>query len=64
MCNKMVPAADLRAFRNNFLNKTSAYSIQSLNGFVHNPYQLPTRDALLAGWEAVLPVLVATYGEA
>ena len=57
-----VPPGDLRPFRNNFLNKTSPYSIQSLNGFVHNPYQLPTADALRAGWEAVLPVLVATYG--
>ena len=59
-----VPAGDLRAFRNNFLNRTSAYSIQSLNGFVHNPYQLPTADALRAGWEAALPVLIATYGTA
>ena len=57
-----VPKNDLRAFQNNFLNKTSAYSIQSLNGFVHNPYHLPTASALRAGWEAVLPVLIATYG--
>ena len=57
-----VPASDLRPFRNNFLNRASAYSIQSLNGFVHNPYQLPTADALRAGWEAALPVLIATYG--
>lgn len=59
-----VPAGDLRAFRNNFLNRTSAYSIQSLNGFVHNPYQLPAADALRAGWEAALPVLIAAYGTA
>ena len=59
-----VSAGDLRAFRNNFLSRTSAYSIQSLNGFVHNPYQLPAADALRAGWEAVLPVLIATYGTA
>ena len=30
-----VPPSDLRAFRNNLLTKTSACSIQSLNGFVH-----------------------------
>lgn len=59
-----VSAGDLRAFKNNFLSRTSAYSIQSLNGFVHNPYQLPAADALRAGWEAVLPVLIATYGTA
>ena len=54
--------ADLRPFRNSILTKTSACSIQSLNGFVHNPYQLPTADALRAGWEAAIPVLIATYG--
>ena len=59
-----VPAADLRAFRNILITRTSACSIQSLNGFVHNPYQLPTADALRAGWEAVIPVLIAAYGKA
>lgn len=59
-----VPPADLRAFRNILLTRTSTCSIQSLNGFVHNPYQLPTADALRAGWEAVIPVLIATYGKA
>ena len=55
---------DLRAFRNYLLDKRSACSIQSLNGFVHNPYQLPTADALRAGWESVIPVLIAAYGKA
>ena len=59
-----VPPSDLRAFRNNLLTKTSACSIQSLNGFVHNRYDLPTADALRAGWEAALPVLIAAYGKA
>ena len=59
-----VPSADLRAFRNNLLTKTSACSIQSLNGFVHNRYNLPTADALRAGWESAIPVLIATYGAA
>ena len=58
-----VPPPDLRAFRNNLLTKTSACSIQSLNGFVHNRYNLPTADALRAGWEAAVPVLIAAYGE-
>ena len=59
-----VPPADLRAFRNNLLTKTSPCSIQSLNGFVHNRYSLPTEDALRAGWEAALPVLIVAYGKA
>lgn len=57
-----VPSADLRAFRNNLLTKTSACSIQSLNGFVHNRYALPTADALRAGWQSAVPVFTATYG--
>ena len=59
-----VRGTDLRAFRNRLLTRTSACSIQSLNGFVHNPYDLPSADDLRAGWEACLPVLIATYGSA
>lgn len=55
-------ATDLRAFRRNLLNRKSACSIQALNGFVHGPYDLPTADALHAGWESAIPVLTATYG--
>lgn len=57
-------STDLRAFRRNLLDKRSACSIQALNGFVHGPYDLPTADALRAGWESVVPVLIATYGKA
>lgn len=56
-------STDLRAFRRNLLDKKSACSIQALNGFVHNPYDLPTPDALRAGWESTIPVLIATYGK-
>ena len=58
------PSADLRAFRKRLLNRDSACSIQSLNGFVHNAYDLPTADALRAGWEATLPLLIIVYGRA
>ncbi len=57
-------STDLRAFRRNLLDKKSACSIQSLNGFVHGPYDLPSADALRAGWESAIPVLIATYGPA
>lgn len=61
---KKVSATDLRAFRNRLLVKTSTCSIQSLNGFVHNRYELPSADDLRAGWEASLPLLIAIYGSA
>lgn len=57
-------STDLRAFRRNLLDKKSPCSIQALNGFVHGAYDLPTTDALRAGWESAIPVLLATYGEA
>ena len=56
--------SDLRGFRNNILTKTSATSIQSLNGFVHNKFQMPTADALRAGWDCSVPIFIATYGNA
>ena len=56
--------ADLRGFRNNILTKTSATSIQSLNGFVHNKFQIPTADALRVGWDCSVPVFIAAYGSA
>ena len=59
-----VRSTDLRAFQKKLLTRNSACSIQSLNGFVHNPYDLPTADALRAGWEATLPLLIAVYGSA
>ena len=59
-----VRGTDLRAFRNRLLTRRSACSIQSLNGFVHNPYDLPSADDLRAGWEACLPLLIGTYGDA
>ena len=62
--NNTASSTDFRAFRSYLLNSRSSCSIQSLNGFVHNRYQLPTADALRAGWESVIPVLTATYGKA
>lgn len=56
--------ADLRGFRNNILTKTSPTSIQSLNGFVHNKFQIPTADALRVGWDCSVPIFIAAYGSA
>ena len=56
--------ADLRGFRNNILTKTSPTSLQSLNGFIHNKFQIPTADALRAGWDCSIPIFIAAFGEA
>lgn len=54
--------ADLRGFRNLIIKKTAVTSIQSLNGFVHNKFQIPTADALRSGWDASVPIFIAAYG--
>lgn len=55
--------ADLRGFRNHILTKTSPISIQSLNGFVHNKFQIPTPDTLRAGWDSSVPIFMAAFGK-
>lgn len=57
-------SSDLRAFRSYMLTKTSLTSIQSLNGFIHNKFQIPTAEALRAGWDASIPVFIGAYGNA
>lgn len=63
LASKKFNNADLRGFRNNLLVKTSAVSIQSLNGFVHNKFQIPTSDALRTGWDSSVPIFIAAYGK-
>ena len=60
--NSELTNSDLSPFRNRILTPTSMCSIQSLNGFAHNQYSLPSADDLRAGWEALLPILIGTYG--
>lgn len=56
--------ADLRGFRNNITKRAASSSIQSLNGFVHNKFQIPTPEALRTGWDSSVPIFVAAYGAA
>ncbi len=53
---------DLHGFRSRIIAQTSSSSIESLNGFVHNTYQIPTADALRTGWDSAVPVFVAAFG--
>lgn len=54
---------DLRGFRKYVVNKNSATSIQSLNDSVHNKFQIPTPDALRAGWDSAEPIFIAAFGK-
>jgi hypothetical protein len=55
-------SSDLRGFKNQIINKSAPSSIQSLNGFVHNQFQIPTPEAVRAGWESAIPVFIAAFG--
>lgn len=57
-------SSDLRPFKSKILTPTSAVSIQSLNGFVHSKFAIPSSDDLRAGWEASIPLFVSAFGEA
>jgi hypothetical protein len=55
-------SSDFAAFKNNILTKTSPTSIQSLNGFVHNQFSIPTADAIRAGWDSAEPLFMSSFG--
>lgn len=53
----------MRGFKNIVMKKSAQSSIQSLNNFIHNKYQIPTADTLRAGWDSCVPLFIATFGE-
>lgn len=60
---KLWNSDDLRGFRKHVVNKNAGTSIQSLNDFVHNRFQIPTPDALRSGWDSAVPVFIAAFGK-
>jgi hypothetical protein len=54
---------DLRGFRKHVVNTSAATSMQSLNDFLHNKFQIPTGDALRSGWDSAVPVFIAAFGK-
>ena len=53
----------LRGFRNKILGNNSLTSIQSLNDFIHQKFQIPAAANLIPGWEASVPLFIAIYGK-
>lgn len=60
---KLWESGDLRGFKKQIVNTNSPNSLQSLNDFVHNKFQIPTGDALRSGWDSAVPVFIATFGK-
>ena len=60
--NGLKTKKDLHGFRSRIINSSAPASIESLNGFVHNKYQIPTADALRTGWDSAVPIFIAAFG--
>lgn len=61
---KAATAMDLRGARRVFSEKASKNpsSLQALNDYHHDRYQVPTTEALRTGWDSSVPLFVAVYG--
>jgi hypothetical protein len=60
--NNKATKKQLSGFRKLISGNGSPISIDGLNAFVHQDYHVPAADALMAGWDASVPVFVATFG--
>ncbi len=55
---------DLRGAKRVLTNTKDPSSIQALNDYHHDRYQIPASDALRNAWDACLPLFRAVYGAA
>jgi len=62
--NGVATNQELRGAKRVLTNTQDPSSIQALNDYHHDRYQLPAADALRNGWEACVPLFIAVYGRA
>ena len=55
-------AQQLRGAKRVLTNTTDPASIQALNDYHHDRYQVPSADVIRNGWDACVPLFVAVYG--
>jgi hypothetical protein len=55
-------AKDLKGVRRTLTSKSDPASIQALNDYHHNKYQVPGVDVLRDAWDSAEPLFVAVYG--
>jgi hypothetical protein len=60
--SKAVGAQALRGAKRVLTNTSDPSSIQALNDYHHDRYQIPAADALRNGWDASVPLFVAVWG--
>lgn len=61
---KLVPGQALHGAKRVLTNTTDPSSIQALNDYHHDRYQIPTPESLRNGWDACVPLFLAVYGTA
>jgi hypothetical protein len=64
VANKVATNQELRGAKRVLTNTQDPSSIQALNDYHHDRYQLPSADTLRKGWEACVPLFIAVYGRA
>lgn len=60
--SKQASQTSLRGARRVLTNTSDPSSIQALNDYHHDRYQVPAADALRNGWDACVPLFVAVWG--
>ncbi|KWV95944.1 hypothetical protein [Erythrobacter sp. AP23] len=62
VANKRATGTDLRGVKRTLTGKTDPASIQALNDYHHDKYDVPAADVLRNAWDTAEPLFVAVYG--
>lgn len=62
LSSKTATGTDLRGVKRTLTGKTDPASIQALNDYHHDKYDVPAADVLRNAWDTAEPLLVAIYG--
>ena len=54
----------LKGVNRTLTSNSDPASIQALNDYHHDQYQVPAVDVLRNAWETAIPLFVAVYGKA
>lgn len=60
--NKKATGVDLRGVKRTLTGKTDPASIQALNDYHHDKYDVPAADVLRNAWDTAEPLFIAIYG--
>jgi hypothetical protein len=60
--SKKASGTDLRGVKRTLTGKTGPASIQALNDYHHDKYDVPAADVLRNAWDTSEPLFIAIYG--